>query len=172
VKRLVVDLAVLAVLASIVFVVALGLHWTSRERTLDVYLIALGGLAMMALVTATRSAAPSATRSPFDAALRPRRPQRSSLPTLEKTYRETVLGIARTFDFHVRLRPVLREIASQRLSSRRGIELDSQPDLARAAIGEEAYELLRPGRLPPERRFDPGVDAATLHHVLDALERL
>jgi hypothetical protein len=172
VKRLLVDLAVLAVLATIVFGVALGLHWTSAERTVDIYLLALGGLAMLALVTATSGAAPSAVRSPFDAALRPPRPRKPSLPTLEKTYRETVLGIARTFDFHVRVRPVLREIASQRLASRRGLELDSDADAVRAALGDEAYELLRPERPPPERRFDPGVDPQTLHRVLDALERL
>jgi hypothetical protein len=172
VRRLLIDLAVLAVLATIAFAVVLSLHWTSRERTVDVYLLSLGGLAMLALVTATSGAAPSAKRSPFDAALRRPPPRSSSLPTLEKTYRETVLGIARTFDFHVRLRPVLREIASQRLVSRRGLELDAQPDAVRAAIGDEAYELLRPGRLLPDRRFDPGVDAETLHRVLDALERL
>ena len=171
-RRLLVDLSILALLATVVFGLALSFHWTSRERTLDIYLLSLGGLAMLALVTATSGAAPSGARSPFDAALRPKRPRKASLPTLEKTYRETVLGIARTFDFHVRVRPVLREIASRRLASRRGVELDAEPDLARAALGEEAYELLRPGRLPPERRFDPGVDAQTLHRVLDTIERL
>jgi hypothetical protein len=171
-KRLLVDVAILALVATIVFAIALGLHWTSRERTVDVYLLALGGLAMLTLVTATRGAVPPGTRSRFDAALRPRRDDPPSLPTLEKTYRETVLGIARAFDFHVRLRPVLREIARQRLESRRGIELDAQGDAARAALGDEAYELLRPDRPPPERRFDPGVDPPTLHRVLDALERI
>jgi hypothetical protein len=83
-----------------------------------------------------------------------------------------VLGIARAFDFHVRLRPVLREIAIQRLSARRGVDLDTHPDAAVLALGDEAYELLRPGRLPPERRFDPGVDVDALHRVLDAIEQI
>lgn len=170
-RRLLIDVVVLAALATLGLVVALSLGATSHERALDVYLLALGGLAMLALVSATSGAAPAA-RSSFDAALRPRPRPQPSLPTLEKTYRETVLGIARAFDFHVRVRPVLREIAAQRLASRRGVELDGEPAPARAALGEEAYELLRPGRLPPDRRFDPGVDAATLHRVLDALERL
>jgi hypothetical protein len=171
-RRLLIDLTVLAALATVALAFALGLHWTSAERTVDIYLLSLGGLAMLALVTATRRAAPAGERSSFDAALRPHPVQDASLPTLEKTYRETALGVARAFDFHVRLRPVLREIAVQRLASRRGIDLDAQPDAAVTALGDEAYELLRPGRLPPERRFDPGVDCETLHRVLDAIERI
>ena len=172
VRRLLVDLGVLAVAATVGLGFALGFHVASRERTIDVYLLVLGALAMLALVTATGGAAPRGPRSALDAELRPRKPRAPSLPTLEKTYRETVLGIARTFDFHVRLRPVLREIATQRLASRRGVDLDSQPEAAAAALGDEAYELLRPGRLPPDRRFDPGVDPLTLHRVLDALDRI
>lgn len=171
-KRLLVDLVVLAVLATAAFGLALALHWTSRERTLDLYLLALGALAMLALVTATREGAPRDPVSRLDAALRTRRAAQPLLPELERRRRETALGVARAFDFHVRLRPLLHEIAAQRVASRHGIDFDAQPDAARAVIGDEAYELLRSGKRPPDDRFAPGVDAATLGRLLDALETM
>jgi hypothetical protein len=172
VKRVLVDLTVLAALATAVFGLALAFRWTSTGRTVDAYLVALGALAMLALLQATREAAPARRRSAFEDALRGRRQPAPSLPQLERIRRETALAVARAFDFHVRLRPGLREIAAQRLASRRGVDLDAQPDAARAALGDEAWELLRADRSPPDDRFAAGVDAAVLARLLDTLERI
>jgi hypothetical protein len=172
VRRVALDLAILAVLATAAFALALAFGWASTERTVDVYLVALGALAMIGLLNATREAAPGAGRSAFEAALRPRRVPRPSLPQLERTRRETALAVARSYDFHVRLRPTLREIAAHRLASRRGVDLDAQPDTARRLLGDEAWELLRADRPPPDDRFAPGLEPDALTRVLDRLERI
>jgi hypothetical protein len=80
--------------------------------------------------------------------------------------------VARSFDFHYRLRPRLREIASARLSSRRGILLDASPDAARSALGDETWELLRADRPAPEDRRAPGLATTELRAVVDSLEAL
>jgi hypothetical protein len=56
------------------------------------------------------------------------------------------------------------------LSTRRGISLDSQPDAARAALGGEAYDLVRPDRPPPENRLARGLPVAELDRVVQSLE--
>jgi hypothetical protein len=172
VRRALVDLAILAVVATLVLALALVFQWTSTERSVDAYLVALGALSMLGLLQATREAAPPPGRSAFEDALRRRRPQEPSLPQLERVRRETSLAIARAFDFHVRLRPTLREIAAQRLARRRALDLDGQPDAARAVLGDEAWELLRADRSPPEDRFSRGVDPSALSRLLDTLERI
>jgi hypothetical protein len=172
VKRLVIDLAILAVLATAAFTLALAFRWTSTERTVDGYLVTLGALAMVGLLNATREAAPGSRRSAFERALRPRRTPAASLPQLERTRRETALAVARSYDFHVRLRPTLREIAAHRLASRRGIDLDTQAEQARRVLGEDAWELLRADRLPPDDRFAPGIEPDSLARLLDRLERI
>ncbi len=171
-KRVTIDLVVLAAVATLGLAVALLFGLTTRERTVDAYLLALGALGMIALLYATREAVPPAARSPFDAARRRRPGRLASLPTLERTRRETALGIARAFDYHVRLRPVLRDVAAGRLASHRGVDLDAQPEQARAELGDEAWELLRADRPPPEERFAPGVDRAALRRLVDRLERM
>jgi hypothetical protein len=172
VKRLLVDLCLLAVLATVVLGVVLAAGQTSTERAVDIYLVTLGGLALIALVRATREAAPPARFSAFDAALRPRTTRDEPVATLERTTRDTALGVSRAVDLHVRLRPILREIAAQRLVARRGIDLDAQPDAVRAVIGDDAFQLLRPDRVAPTDRLAPGIGPAELRRLLDDLERI
>jgi hypothetical protein len=85
---------------------------------------------------------------------------------------ETALGVAGSFGLHFRLRPRLRAIAAGLLMSRRRIRLDEDTALARAALGDETWELLRPDRRPPEDRLGRGVPRAQLLRTIDALERI
>ena len=80
--------------------------------------------------------------------------------------RGVTLGVAHAFDFHARLRPLLRDVAAARLALSRGIDLDSPA--GRAALGEEAWELLRPDRPAPDDRFGPGVPAERLRALVDS----
>jgi hypothetical protein len=73
-------------------------------------------------------------------------------------------------DLHLRLRPVLREIARQRLRRRR-IDLDRDPR-APGLLGPEAWELVRPDRPRPAAGFAPGLEEAQLERILAALEEL
>jgi hypothetical protein len=74
-------------------------------------------------------------------------------------------------DLHVRLRPILREIAADGLR-RRGVELDAQPQAARALLAPETWELVRPDRPRPDDAFARGLAPARLDAVLDDLEAL
>jgi hypothetical protein len=72
-------------------------------------------------------------------------------------------------DVHTRLRPVLVEIAEARLG-RRGLRLDRDAEEARALLGPEVWELVRPDRPAPASRDAPGLRPGELEQVLDALE--
>ena len=92
------------------------------------------------------------------------------LTELARLEREVTLGVSSTYDLHFRLRPTLRETAWRLLAVRRGIDLDRQPDRARAALGEDTWQLVRPDLEPPADRLARGIDQETLHRVIEALE--
>ncbi len=79
---------------------------------------------------------------------------------------------AAAFDVHFRLRPVLVDLAGDLLASRRGIDLERDPERARAALGEPTWELVRPDRPEPADRNDPGIARPELDRVITALEHL
>jgi hypothetical protein len=166
VKRQLLDLAATAVLLTVALAVVLVLRPFGRELALHLYLLCVTALLLAAAV----GALPARRRSSFDAALwRPVRPD-ARPPELDRAERTVALGIGSAFDLHGRLRPLLREAAAARLANARGIDLDSPA--GRAAVGEEAWELLRPDRPPPDDRFAPGVDEAELRRLLAILETL
>jgi hypothetical protein len=143
-----------------------------RPLILDAYLLFLGGLALVLLVVATAQALPRAGRSRLEQALArpPAKPARpAALLTLE---RRVLLSTETAFEVHYRLRPTLREIAAHRLSAHRGIDLDQDLDAAEAAVGPEAWELVRPDRPPPLDRLAKGKRFTELRAAVDALERI
>jgi hypothetical protein len=141
-------------------------------RRAHVYVLVLAAIGLGRLLTAIRSALPPHRPSPFEAAMRThaRLPQR--IPELERMEREVALGVSTAFDLHYRLRPRLRRIAIELLAARRGIELDASPELARRVLGEDAWEIVRGDREPPQERFAAGVDIASLRLAVSALEAL
>ena len=72
--------------------------------------------------------------------------------------------------FHYRLRPVLRDVADERLQARHGIGIDDPA--ARDLLGPVAHDHLRADRPEPADRRAPGVDATTLHAILTTVESL
>jgi hypothetical protein len=165
VKRRLVDLVAAAALVSVVFVALLAIQPFSRQTALHLYLLALAALALASTVAAL----PPRGRSAFDATLRRPPSQTQRPPQLERVERTVTLGVANAFDFHARLRPLLRDVATARLGAR-GIELDSPR--GRATVGEPAWELLRPDRPPPDDRFAGGVEANELRRLVGFLENL
>lgn len=139
-------------------------------KAVDVYLLYLGAIALVGLVAATSAAAGTDRTSEFESALA--RPHtRSARPReLERIEREVDLGQASAFYLHYRLRATLREIAAHRLRTQRGLDLDGQSRDARAALGEPAWELLRPDREPPRFHDARGVAFQELRTVVDTLE--
>jgi hypothetical protein len=139
-----------------------------RGLAVDLFFLLVAAGAVLALVRALSEAAPRAEPEP------PPGPRRllQRLPELERTERAVLLAASNAFDVHYRLRPILREIAGQRLATRRGLALDRDTSASRAVVGEATWELVRPDREPPHLRFGPGVGARELAEVVDSLERI
>jgi hypothetical protein len=157
-----------AALGALPFVLALVFLPGRRDLALDLYLLLIASSAVLALVRALSRAAPGAEPEPPTRGPRPMQ----RLPELERTERAVLLSASTAFDVHYRLRPILREIAAQRLATRRGLSLDDDVTAARAVVGEETWELVRGDREPPELRYGPGIVAQELREVVASLERI
>jgi hypothetical protein len=112
--------------------------------------------------------------------LLPRRPRRARVrggavttrrPADLERFERLVTISATASAVHLRLRPVLREIAAARLG-RRGISLDGSPGDARPILGEDLWELVRPDRPRPADPRGPGISLAQLTAFTDRLEDL
>jgi len=136
------------------------------ERTiaLHVYVLFLGALVMLVVVSGVGAAAPRARRSDLAAALDERPAPAGRVSQLAKVEREVTLSIGNAYDLHTRLLPHLREIATARLE-RRGQR--PGPD----TLGRW-WELLRADRPEPSERFAPGIREAELRDLVAELERL
>ncbi len=132
---------------------------------LELAVIALGALVMAAGVhVAARGAVLTRRRAPV---LRRAPAKPATLAGLEMLV-GGALGVA---DVQLRLRPVLREIAAARLA-RHGVRLELDDDRARELLGDELWEIVRPGRSLPEDRFGPGLSRGELRGLLERLEAL
>jgi hypothetical protein len=144
----------------------------ARSILLDVYFLGMGGVLLLALVRTTRDGGGSNVTSDFDRALEEmsrRHPSDTGELTLVN---EVEQSTASALHLHVRLRPILREIAAHRLWMRFGVDLDREQERARELVGANAWELVRPDRLPPSDRLARGPAPADLRVVVDELERL
>jgi hypothetical protein len=144
----------------------------ARSILLDVYFLGMGGVLLLALVRTTRDGGGSNVTSDFDRALEEmsrRHPSDTGELTLVN---EVEQSTASALHLHVRLRPILREIAAHRLWMRFGVDLDRDQERARELVGANAWELVRPDRLPPSDRLARGPAPADLRVVVDELERL
>jgi hypothetical protein len=90
---------------------------------------------------------------------------------LARIARAVASGSASAGDLHLRLRPILREVAIDGLR-RHGVELDADPVRARETLAPATWELVRPDRPAPADAFARGLPATELDLVLDDLEAL
>jgi hypothetical protein len=141
-----------------------------RNLVLDLWLLGIAAVLLLALYRIARLLAPP-TASPLDAALARMQPRAGRVPELALE-RDVSLSRVMEFHFHVRLRPVLREIAAHRLRSRYGVDLDGEPARARELIPARAWEVVDPDRPMPDDRLAPGPTVQQLSAVVDELERL
>jgi hypothetical protein len=155
VRRLAVTWAFGAFLATVALLIARAAAPGRSDLELDVYVLALGVMALLAIMSWLRELVPLEGRSALEEALDREPPQPPGIPELARLEREVYVGAARTFDLHYRLRPVLREIAAARLE-KRGLRLDSGDAEVRELLGEELWDLTRPDREPPIDRHGPG----------------
>ena len=139
---------------------------------LDVFILVAGAFAVLTAVIATRQAFPPAEGSALAEALEREEREPERPPELERTERLMTLASTTAFDLHFRLRPILREVAEQRLADRRGLRLDAGGPQVEQALGEELWEIVRPDRVAPHRRFEPGAPPATLERAVERLESI
>jgi hypothetical protein len=137
------------------------------EAGVRIYALLLCATAITLLLLALRRAYPDETplREPA-----PSTHTRTPPPSLVRIEREVALGAAGSFDLHYRLVPRLRSLAAGLLTSRHGVTLEDSPETARAILGEDAWELVRPGRPAPQERLAKGMPSAELAGVVDGLE--
>lgn len=160
--------AALAVLGAVPLVVVLVVLSGERTRALDVYVLYLGALALLALARAT--AASGERSSSLTLAPSPEPAPTTRLPELARIEREVALATGTEFDQQLRLKPLLRDIATHRLWTRRGIDLEESPERARVVLGAEVWELVKPEPPDPSRRYWSALDLAGLRGIVDSIE--
>ena len=171
-KALAAGLGLGAGLATVALIVLLYLLPGSRELELEIYVLVVGAMATLTAVLAARQAYPVATRSAIAKALEEESREAVAPPELERTERVLTMATSASFDVHFRLRPILREVSEQRLADRHGLVLDSGGERVEALLGADLWEIVRPDREAPRRRFGAGVEPEALAGVIDRLESL
>src|SRR6266542_7085503 len=161
----------LAAVGAVPFLIMLVVRPGDRTRAADIYILFLGALLLLALVRVTAEGRRKARPSLLDLDEERSTPP-GQLPELARVEREVVLGTAREFDLHLRIRPLLRDVAEQRLWRIHGIDFEREPDRAREVLGEEAWELVKPDRPAPNARFRQGLDLPGLTRVVDTIEEV
>jgi hypothetical protein len=169
--RLARELAVPVALAAVSLAALLAVRPLSTSRALAIWIVLLAALTLLTLVRHARRGRPR-RRSRFEAALHPRPPKSPQPVELMRIERELELGIADGTYAHRRFLPLLRAAAGARLESRHGIELERRPDAARALLGEDAWELLRPDRPEPADRHGPGLPRESVAALIERVESL
>ena len=153
-------------------VVMLGIRPLPIQQIVAAYVLVLAAIALAALTRIARRASDLPPPSAFEAALRARVVEPMRPPELVRTEREIMLGTSSAGHLHQRLLPMLREAAAARLSANHNVDLARRPDTARALLGEDAWELLRPDRPEPHDRNDSGIPMRRLRAVVSTLEEL
>jgi hypothetical protein len=148
-----------------------------RAQGFRAYGLLLGVLALRAILGLSIDAGVAPVDSPFGA---PRRLPRAIGRLLRRGRRDASRftptdhlatgAVHQASAFHYRLRPILREVADERLQAHHGIGIDDPR--ARHLLGAVAHEHLRADRPEPADRRAAGVDAATLHAILTTVESL
>jgi hypothetical protein len=100
-----------------------------------------------------------------------RRPRPERIRALEELEHAVDFSLGTAFDVHYRLRPHVRRIAIHRLAIR-GVALDRQPERARALLGADAWELVRPDRPEPPDRNARGLDLDRVRRVVEGVDAL
>jgi hypothetical protein len=164
--------ALLAVGATLALVGVIQLAPARRPLAVAVYLLLLGALAVRLLVAWLRLAYPRPAPSPFDAALTARPAAPRPPGELDRLARLLALSSASALHARTRLRSELRPVAADRLSWSLGVDLDADPEEARAALGETGWTLLGndPATLPD--RETPGPPPPALAALIANLERI
>lgn len=163
-RRHLLDLLVLGTIATVACTYLAVSQPGLRNAAIYSYVLVVGGLVMLAVVSAFGDALPRHRRSPFEQALAELKIPNRKPAQAEQIERAVTLGVANAYDLHRRLLPHLREIAQCRLE--RSGRTASPETLGRW------WDLLRPDRPEPTDRFGAGLPQAELRALIADLERM
>jgi hypothetical protein len=167
-KRLAIGWGAFALLATIALVLARVFEPGRFELELDVYILVVGGVALLNVVILIREAYPlERPVTQIARALERDDPDLQRLPELERIERELTMATATSFDLHTRFRPLARDIATARLAAR-GRKLEESED----ELGEELWALVRPDRPVPTDRHGAGITRDSVERIVERLEAL
>jgi len=164
-------IAELLLVPTIALAIAAGLAPNRAAFEVHLWVLAVLALALLAFMRVVAAAYPRQP-SPFEASLGRTAPPAERPSALTRLEREVSMARSSAFDLHARLRPTVIELATELLSGRRGIDLESDPVRARAVLGDGAWELVRPDRPAPTDRHAPGLADDDLVSIVTALEHV
>jgi hypothetical protein len=124
---------------------------------LEILTLVIGAVAMLAALP----------RAPRRRRVRAQ-PRRASRPADLVRVEHDVAARQAAVEVHVRLRPLLSEIATARLGGRRRVTTTE----AQALLGDDLWDLVRPDRPWPADPRGPGVSLDQLAEMTERLEQL
>lgn len=163
-RRYRLDLLVWPAIASVAFEIVASAVPGDRPLELHVYVLVLGGMVMTAVVSAVGGAVPRSRGSELGRALAAKPASEGAVPELERMKRVVTLSVSNAQDLHLRLLPILRDIAAAQLE-----QTGKRP--SEETLGRW-WELLRPDRPAPADRFGRGISEAELRALVGDLERM
>jgi hypothetical protein len=168
-------LTVVAVVSVPALPVALIVAPGERSLIVRLELLLIAGCALAFMVQLVGRAAPRPAPSPLDRRRPVPSPRRRPPSTLSALDRRLTLATVHAGDAHHWVRPLVRQIAADRLPLRRGLEIDpvtpARMGQVKAILGPAAWELSRPAPRP-EDPLAPGIPAADLEEAVTGLERI
>jgi hypothetical protein len=158
--------------AGIVLAILLSTSRLSTSRGIAIWVVLVAGLVLGLLIRHYDESSGPAPASRFEQALQRPKPRTAVPDELRRMDDELVLGSADADHAHRQLLPHLRALAAARIAAHHGFELERRPEAARALLGENIWELLRPDRPEPKDRFAPGVPRRQIAAVIERVEAL
>jgi hypothetical protein len=165
-------LARTAPLAIIVLVGLLAIPKLSTARAVAIWLVVTTALVLLAIIRDSGEFGGTEPASRFEQALHRQKPAASQPEEILRMDRVLALGSADADHAQRQLLPLLRSTAAARIAARHGFELERRPETARALLGEDVWELLRPDRPEPKNRHAPGVPHDQIAAVIERVESL
>ncbi len=163
--------AIAVVAAAAGLTVALLLYETTGGLTLVIYVFILGMALIALILSRLRTTLPLAPE--FRHLVRRSENSTDEVVQFRTIARQLTLSSSSEHDLHSHLRPLVQEIARARLARRHGIDLEREPERARALMGDGlAWDLIRPDRERPEDLLARGWSKTQLEQLMDELEDL
>ena len=169
--------AALAILATLALGVAVYLFDGQRSLAVNTWLLAIGGLVLWTCWRALAQSLPASRSSAFDSVRR-----HSPDPQTRLSEVIAIEGVILDAEWswssvEHRLRPLLRQLAANRLLERRQVDMELEPSVAHRILGDEVWALVGPGAYGPETdeptgRLRRGISRAAISHAVTVLEEL